>query len=410
MKKSYTKSVTSFILLLFVTTALFAQTVVVLPGNGSTSGNGRAPQGSRKFINTKYIILASELTASGFTGEVKSVGWRWNVPSPPAAAVPVAQSTATSGVLKVFLKDTAAAATNMSGTFIDTSGAGYTKVIHGTINIPAGVNEINIDVPVGGPGTTPFIPIPGNAVLLIFVYTTSDAVLATPVGAPTVFCTNQGVGTMLLAYQSQTVGGTTGGVSVFRPETRFGTAPAVAVTLSGFKATYNSLHKKTLIQWSTNSEFNSRIFNIERSIDDGRNFETIGSVPAAGSSNALLHYQFFDPGAVEGTNFYRLKQIDSDNHFKYSNVVSIRIKEARNYSLYPNPANSFTLVNSANFTPAPVSIQLINLQGKIIKELKTNISSGQPVKLDFNDIGQGVYIIKISSNNGVTTNKKLVIL
>ena len=42
----------------------------VLPGNGSTSGNGRAPQGSRRFINTKYIITGAEMTASGYSGAV----------------------------------------------------------------------------------------------------------------------------------------------------------------------------------------------------------------------------------------------------------------------------------------------------------------------------------------------------
>ncbi|MBS1551456.1 MAG: T9SS type A sorting domain-containing protein [Bacteroidetes bacterium] len=194
----------------------------VLPGNNSTSGNGRAPQGSRRFINTKYIITAAEMTASGFSGVVNSVGWRWNVPSPPAATGPTAQSTSSTGKIRVYLKDTVATATTIAGTFIDTNGAGYTKVIDGTITIPAGLAEINIDVPAGGPGTSSYTPTPGNAVILIFVYKTTDAVLPTPLGAPNVFCTNVGVGTLLLTYQSQTVGGSTGGASVFRPETRFG--------------------------------------------------------------------------------------------------------------------------------------------------------------------------------------------
>lgn len=194
----------------------------VLPGNGSTSGNGRAPQGPRRFINTKYIITAAEMTASGFSGVVTSVGWRWNVPSPPAATGPVAQSSASTGNLRVYLKDTVSGATTIGGTFIDTNGVGYTKIIDGTITIPAGLAEINIDVPVGGPGTSSYTPTPGNAVILIFVYKTTDATLPTPTGAPNVFCTNVGSGTLLLTYQSQTAGGSTGGASAFRPETRFG--------------------------------------------------------------------------------------------------------------------------------------------------------------------------------------------
>lgn len=194
----------------------------VLPGNNSTSGNGRAPQGSRRFINTKYIITGPEMTASGFSGTVTSVGWRWNVPSPPAASAPVAQSITTTGNLRVYLKDTLGSALTFGGTFIDTNGVGYTKIIDGTITIPSGTSEINIDVPVGGPGTGPYTPTPGNGVLLIFVYKTTSTSLATPSGAPTCFCTNVGSGTKLLTYQSNTVGGATGSSSAFRPHTRFG--------------------------------------------------------------------------------------------------------------------------------------------------------------------------------------------
>jgi len=199
----------------------------VLPGNGSTSGNGRAPQGSRRFINTKYIITGAEMTASGFFGAVTSVGWRWNVPSPPAVTGPTAQSVATTGSLRVYLKDTVGSALNIGGTFIDTNGVGYTKIIDGTISIPAGLAEINIDVPAGGPGTSTFTPTPGSGVILIFVYKTTDAAVATPLGAPNCFCTAVGTGTKLLTYQSQTAGGSTGLSSTFRPETRFG-APDLA--------------------------------------------------------------------------------------------------------------------------------------------------------------------------------------
>lgn len=199
-----------------------SSTTTVLPGNNSTSGNGRAPQGSRRFINTKYIITAAEMTASGFTGAVSSVGWRWNVPSPPAAGAPASQNIATTGNLRVYLKDTVGSALTFGGTFIDTNGVGYTKIIDGTISIPSGLSEINIDVPVGGPGTGSYTPTPGSSVLLIFVYKTTNTTLATPAGAPTCFCTNVGTGTKLLTYQSNTAGGSTGSASVFRPETRFG--------------------------------------------------------------------------------------------------------------------------------------------------------------------------------------------
>ncbi|MDQ3022589.1 MAG: hypothetical protein M3R36_18785 [Bacteroidota bacterium] len=201
-----------------------AALVNVIVGNNSASSNARAPQGSRLFANSKTIVTGAEMTASGFTGVVSSVGWRWNVPMPPAAAPPRSQTVATTGSIRVYMKDTVAGAIAVGGTFIDTNGVGYTKVIDGTISIPTGLAEINIDIPAGGPGTAPYTPGPGNGVLYIVVYKTTSAVSGLDAGVfpPTVFCRSSG-GTQIL-YQSTTVPGSVGTASAFRPETRFGTS------------------------------------------------------------------------------------------------------------------------------------------------------------------------------------------
>jgi hypothetical protein len=195
--------------------------VTVLPGNNSTSGNGRAPQGSRLYNNSKYIITGTEMTNSNFTGPVTSIGWQWNLPQPPAAGPPSSQSVQTTGNLRVYLKDTTGSAVALIGTFIDTNGVGYTKIIDATITIPTGLAQIDIDVPVGGPGTSTYTYTQGSGVLVIYVYNTTTA-LATPVGAPTVHCNTTVGGVSMLTYQNQTQNGTTGTATTFRPLTRFG--------------------------------------------------------------------------------------------------------------------------------------------------------------------------------------------
>lgn len=197
--------------------------ITVLPNNGGTSGNGRAPQGTRLFQNARYIIGGDEMTASGFTGAITSVGWSWNT------LTATAQSVATTGNLKVFIKDTVGTATSLTGTYIDTTGAGYTKIIDGTISIPAGTAPIQIDVPVGGPGTSSHTPAPGSSVILIFVYKTTTT-LATPVGAPTIAC-NATTGRNGFFYFSNSVPGAIGSTSIFRPETRFGNALVDAIAM-----------------------------------------------------------------------------------------------------------------------------------------------------------------------------------
>lgn len=196
--------------------------ITVLPYTNSTSGNARAPQGGRLFANARYIITGSEMTASGFGGSVTSVGWSWNRGNISS------QGVATTGNLRVYLKDTTGAATTVSGTYIDTTGAGFIKVIDGTISIPAGTQQFNIDVPVGGPGTGTFTPTPGSGVVVIFVYkTTTPLGLA---GAPSVACNVTGTSNGFY-YFSGTTPGAIGATSLFRAETRFGSTLSDNISL-----------------------------------------------------------------------------------------------------------------------------------------------------------------------------------
>ena len=85
----------SFLVALMLSTSLFAQTLVnVLPNNNSTSGNARAPQGTRLFVNTMYIILPSEMTSSGYgVDNITSVGWTWNNPLGGLSLIHISEPT-----------------------------------------------------------------------------------------------------------------------------------------------------------------------------------------------------------------------------------------------------------------------------------------------------------------------------
>ncbi|MEP6677261.1 MAG: hypothetical protein ABJA78_19020, partial [Ferruginibacter sp.] len=93
------------------------------------------------------------------------------------------------------------------------------------------------------------------------------------------------------------------------------------------------------LDWSTASEYNNRWFVIERSAD-GVNFTAIDSV--AGKMNYALRsdYSVLDKHPFDGSNYYRLKQVDADGHFTYSKVLYVNLRKAAvNYlSIYPDPA------------------------------------------------------------------------
>lgn len=208
MRKLYhVPLLTAFLLL---ANLMSAAVLTILPGNGSTSGNGRAPQGSRTFINTLYYITPSEMTTSGYgSDQVTSVGWTWQAGTP--------QNTTTTGNLKVYLQNSADLAYSKGSTF---STVGMTKVIDGTITITNSGIQFSIDVAAGGPGTSVFNTVAGQGLYIAFEYQTTTT-LALPLGAPTVLCNNV-IANSLGTYQSNLSYGTLMTLSAFRPETRLG--------------------------------------------------------------------------------------------------------------------------------------------------------------------------------------------
>ena len=86
--------------------------------------------------------------------------------------------------------------------------------------------------------------------------------------------------------------------------------------------TGQNLQVGTMLNWSTAYEEDNSVFIVERS-DDGATFADIGKVEAAGTSAEIQHYNFLDIMANAERSFYRLKQVDLDGTFSYSEVVAV---------------------------------------------------------------------------------------
>ena len=86
----------------------------------------------------------------------------------------------------------------------------------------------------------------------------------------------------------------------------------------------------TMLTWATNFEENNAMFVIEKS-EDGLEFMNIGSVEGAGDSEEMREYNFLDVMATAETTLYRLKQVDFDGSFSYSEITTIRQKFKNNF-------------------------------------------------------------------------------
>ena len=160
---------------------------------------------------------------------------------------------------------------------------------------------------------------------------------------------------------------------------------------------------KTLLKWETASEINNQGFDIEYS-DDGNNWRKMGHQDGNGSTDVNNTYFFYDKNPKIGVNYYRLKQIDFDGKFEYSNIESIKIEELNStYSIYPNPthAKEVAVINPNEGT----TMSIFDGNGKLLFFSKLKVGN-QRVSLE--EFPEGLYFVKFV-NGGHVKMKRLII-
>jgi Secretion system C-terminal sorting domain len=159
----------------------------------------------------------------------------------------------------------------------------------------------------------------------------------------------------------------------------------------------------TTLNWKTTQEINSLQFDIEQS-EDGTVFNKIRSVNAAGNSSLPIQYET-TLSQKEAKIFYRLKLIDINGSFNYSNIISVTnsciSKEL--ISIYPNPLLDNCILN-INFNTAykgKGEIVCINTAGQIISSRAIDIIEGNnSIIVDFSKFTKGTYFINLVKANG----------
>ncbi|CAG5003414.1 hypothetical protein DYBT9275_03147 [Dyadobacter sp. CECT 9275] len=172
------------------------------------------------------------------------------------------------------------------------------------------------------------------------------------------------------------------------------------VTLATFKIALEG--KSAILNWETTAETNSESFEIQHS-NNGKNWLKIGVVAAQGESNAQIDYTYTHAAPVSGHNYYRLKMIDLDNTFAFSRVVSARFDIADQFSVYPNPATEKIGITSA----AQIAVvRLYDSSGKLLLETAPDSQK----EVDLRSFSQGWYVIKMVTDAGTVSSKRIQII
>lgn len=153
------------------------------------------------------------------------------------------------------------------------------------------------------------------------------------------------------------------------------------------------------LKWQTATEENANGYVVERSYD-GRNFDRIGFVKANGTTGKVSRYGYMDYNMKSAVAYYRLKQLDNDGAYTYSDVVRVsRESRATNSaSVYPNPFTSQFRTEFASQINGQAQIEILDLQGRVVRSQATAVVNGlNTVELSScESLETGVYFLRIS--------------
>jgi hypothetical protein len=170
-------------------------------------------------------------------------------------------------------------------------------------------------------------------------------------------------------------------------------------------------NKQVDLTWTTAQENNNDHFEVERSWD-GVNYNSIGRV------NSLFHttsaptgYAFTDLQPINGMNFYRLKQIDADGKFSYSNIVTVMFENSVVViqSVKPNPVKDQLQVSCYAIENTQVTGNIYDAEGRLVGATSSMLNIGaNNISFNVSNLPAGVYFLVLSRPNERITETKFV--
>jgi len=164
---------------------------------------------------------------------------------------------------------------------------------------------------------------------------------------------------------------------------------SLPVELTKFQAT--PTQSNIALNWQTAMELNNDYFSVEKS-ENGTDFRSIGEVLGAGSTLEIQNYNFIDEHPNAGMNYYRLKQVDFNGDFEYSEMVAVEYSKNKSAQFFPNPVRDELAIRT---TSNNTNISIYNVQGQLVRQLSSLTIDGQYL-LNMSDLDGGLYFVQLT--------------
>lgn len=161
------------------------------------------------------------------------------------------------------------------------------------------------------------------------------------------------------------------------------------------------------LDWDISSEKNVAYYEIEKS-KAGAHFSSLAKVYSKGNSEEARHYSFIDGNPYNGINYYRLKMVDADEQFTYSNIINVIVNASKSkvVSLYPNPAKGILNIDFSMMNKENTTIEVVDLIGKVCLTIPISLQKGyQSIVINTSSLAVGSYFLKVKLGQDVEVHK-----
>jgi len=191
----------------------------------------------------------------------------------------------------------------------------------------------------------------------------------------------------------------------------------IPVELTSFTA--STVNGKVLVSWQTATEINNAGFSLEKS-KDNISYKEIAFIHGHGTTTYKSDYSYTDNSTLSGKYYYRLRQVDLDGSFEYSDIVEVDVNIPIKFLLdqnYPNPFNPSTTIRFALPTKAKVNIRLYNTLGQEVANILSSeqLDAGiHETIFNASNFSSGVYFYRLEAkgedgSNFAKTKRMLLI-
>ncbi|MCK6604118.1 MAG: T9SS type A sorting domain-containing protein [Ignavibacteriaceae bacterium] len=175
----------------------------------------------------------------------------------------------------------------------------------------------------------------------------------------------------------------------------------IPVELASFSGT--SENGMINLSWITATETNNLGFDVEWSTDNS-SFKRLGFVGGKGTTTSQSSYSYNFREPLAGKNWFRLKQMDHDGSFEYSNVIEVDFEVVKNFTLnqnYPNPFNPSTEISFSTPADGFASVEIYSASGELVAKIfDGNVKAGiQRINFDAAGLATGTYIYRVNYIN-----------